>query len=217
MNKKIVMLALALTFSLVSCKKSDNADDAQDVANASEEAVIFDVADVSFIEWVGSKPAGKHNGTINVSTGEVTAKDGMIESGRFVIDMSSINVLDLEGDDKLALEAHLKGTAEGKEDHFFDVATHPEGIFEITSVTAGDAGTTVSGNLTLKGITKNVTFNAAVNVTDNTFEIISDEFKINRTDWGINFMSKSIFDDLKDKFIDDEIVLKVAVKGVARN
>ncbi|MDV7400054.1 YceI family protein, partial [Arthrospira platensis SPKY1] len=90
------------------------------------------------------------------------------------------------------------------------------GVFEITSVTAGDAGTTISGNLTLKGISKNVTFNAAVNVTEDTFEILSDEFKINRTDWGINFMSASVFDDLKDKFIDDEIVLKVSVKGTVK-
>ena len=210
------MLALALTVSLVGCKKTENADDAQEVAGASNEAVTYEVADVSYVEWIGSKPAGKHNGTINVSSGEVTAKDGMIESGRFVIDMNSITVLDLQGDEKAGLEAHLKGTAEGKEDHFFDVAKHPEGIFEITSVTAGEAGTTISGNLTLKGISKNVTFNAAVNVTEDAFEILSDEFKINRTDWGINFMSASVFDNLKDKFIDDEIVLKVSVKGTVK-
>jgi polyisoprenoid-binding protein YceI len=215
MKKVILSLVMVSALVLTSCKKESNAGDAEDVATASDDATPYVVAaDGSTIEWVGSKPAGKHNGTIAVSNGEIYLNNGKIESGKFTIDMNSINVLDLAaGEGKEDLEAHLKGTAEGKEDHFFDVAKFPEATFEITAVNTVDGQTTIEGNLTLKGITKNVKFPAAILVDGDTLTITSESFVINRTDWGVNYGSKSIFDDLKDKFIEDNIELKVAVKA----
>lgn len=216
MKKSILSLFVLATITIVGCKNEKNeAADAADVAPVSEEAVTYTVdSTASMVAWIGSKPTGKHNGTIVISGGEVKVKANALEGGNFTIDMNTITVLDLKaGDGKEDLEGHLKGATKENEDHFFNVAKFPTSTFEITSVTADAGKATVSGNLTMKGITKNVTFPAVVSVDDTTVTIKSDSFKINRTDWQVNYASKSIFDDLKDKFVEDEIELVVTVKA----
>jgi polyisoprenoid-binding protein YceI len=215
MKKIILCLVVFTTLSLTSCKneKAETTDSA-DAAVATETATTFKVdATKSTIEWVGSKPAGKHNGTIALTSGELALNNGKVESGKFTIDMNTITVLDLTaGDGKEDLEGHLKGLGKEEDaDHFFNTIKFPEGTFEITSVATVDAVTTVAGNLTLKGITKPVSFSASIAVDENTLTLKSESFKINRTEWGVNYASKTIFDNLKDKFVDDEIELKVSV------
>src|SRR5690606_28126373 len=134
-----------------------------EAAEASAEAVKYTVNTAeSTIDWTGSKPTGKHTDTINLSEGEFSVKNDSVESGKFVIDMNSITVTDLEaGNGKDDLEAHLKGL--GKEDtadHFFNVKKYPTGTFEITGITQEAGKTMVEGNLTLKETTKNIKFPA---------------------------------------------------------
>jgi len=217
MKKNILSLfVIAATILTVSCKndKTETPEVQEEVAVASDAASPYVVdAASSIIEWVGSKPAGKHNGTIAISNGEVYLNNGKIESGKFTIDMNSITVLDLKaGDGKEDLEGHLKGLGKEEDaDHFFNTKKFPEGSFEITAVNTVDAQTTVEGNLTLKGITKPVKFPATITLDGNKMTLSTESFKINRTEWNVNYASKSIFDNLKDKFVDDEIELKVNV------
>ena len=65
----------------------------------------------------------------------------------------------------------------------------------------------MSGNLTLKGTSKNVEIPVTYSMNDDqsTLKIESEPFTIDRTDWNVNYGSKSVFDDLKDKFVNDEI------------
>lgn len=218
MKKSILSLFVLATISMnVACKGEKNeTEEVGEVATASEESTTY-VVDTqnSVIEWIGSKPAGKHNGTINLKSGEVAVKNDSIQSGKFVIDMNSIVVTDLKaGDGKEDLEAHLKGTGDKEdEDHFFNVGKFPEGMFEITTITTENGKTTVNGNLTLKGVTKPVSFSAALAYEGDTMMLTSDSFQINRTHWNVNYASKSIFDDLKDKFVNDEIELVVKLKA----
>ena len=157
-----------------------------------------------------SKPTGKHNGTVNVTEGGLNVAEGKLAGGEFVLDMNSIAVLDLEaGKGKEDLEAHLKGTDPEKVDHFFNVKEFPTATFVLKSFD----GKTVVGDLTVKGKTKEVSFPATVVVTDTEVTINSEPFKINRVDFGVNFGSKSVFDNLKDKFIDDEVTLVVKAKA----
>ena len=132
-------------------------------------------------------------------------------TGDFVIDMNSITVTDITEDEgKSDLEAHLKGT--GKEDgadHFFNVKTYPTGSFKLTSFD----GTNVTGDLTLKGKTKTISFPASLTISDNEVSLESKPFEINRVDFGVNYASKSVFGDLKDKFINDEVELVVKLKA----
>jgi polyisoprenoid-binding protein YceI len=132
----------------------------------------------------------------------------------FVFDMNSITVTDLKsGDGKEDLETHLKGTGnQAEEDHFFNIGKYPKGSFEVTKVTEENGKTMITGNLTLKEISKSITIPATISGDETSMTIKSEPFMIDRTEWKINYASKSVFDDLKDKFVDDSIELVVDVK-----
>lgn len=218
MKKQLVVLTIFGLMSLTSCKKeaeNETTVDTVDVTTIEDSAADFNVDTAnSIIEWVGSKPAGKHTGTIAVKDGSFEVTDGNVSGGDFTIDMTSITVTDLEGDEKAGLEGHLKGTGEKeKENHFFNTNTFPTGNFKITSVEKADSLSTVKGVLTLKDISKEVSFPAKIEVSENSVKLVSEPFNINRTEWGVNYASQSVFDDLKDKFINDEIEIVVKVKA----
>lgn len=220
MKNRLTILMLCAALSLtVSCKKdtTENAEttEAAEAKEAPAEAVKYTVNTAeSTIDWTGYKPTGKHTGTINLTDGEISVKDGAVEAGKFTLDMKSITVTDLkEGDGKEDLEAHLKGMKEDNADHFFNVNKYPTGTFEITAITEEGGKKMIEGNLTLKDVTKNVKFPASINVTDNAVDITSETFKINRTLWNVNYSSKSVFDNLGNKYIDDEIEVKVNIKA----
>ena len=190
------------------------------VATADGETRAFQVVPASStIHWEGYKPAlaTTHTGTIKVSQGKLTVKGNMVQSGSFVFDMNTITDTDLKGDNKAKLEAHLKGTAEGKEDDFFNVTKYPTGKFEITKVIAlendPEANTMIYGDLTLRGITKPVSFKANVIVDNNTLTATTPQFKIDRTEWDIKVLSKKFFDNLQDGFVDDQIGLRLELRA----
>lgn len=223
MKKIVLSCAVILALTVASCKNNiANAEQAVEqaadqAAAAVEQAAAavmvsgtYTVEPSSVVEWVGKKPTGQHTGTIGLQSGSLTIDNGKV-TGDFTIDMNSITVTDItEADGKLDLEAHLKGT--GKEDgadHFFNVKTYPTGTFKLTSFD----GANVTGDLTLKGKTKTISFPATLTITDNEVTLESKPFEINRVDFGVNYASKSVFGDLKDKFINDEIELVVKVKA----
>lgn len=211
-----LLLVAVLSATLVNCKKkADEAvtseAEAAKVSEATSQKYITDVLKSS-IEWKGFKPTGTHNGTVNIDTGTFEMVDGNLNSGTFLIDMKSVKALDLEGDYKTSLEAHLMGTVEGKEGDFFNVNKFPSAAFEITGTEAtADGKTLLSGNLTLKGVKNNITFPVTVNTEGDNLTITSDTFTIDRTKWNVNYGSKSVFDNLGDKFINDEIELKINI------
>lgn len=215
---KLPMYALAFGLILTSCQNTatSKTSDKKDAAEKSETAQVYKVdTNASFLEWEGAKPAGKHFGKLKLKNGEISILGDALEAGEFTIDMTSITVEDLTGSDKEDLEMHLKGTAEGKEDHFFDVKNHPEANFEITEVKETESAYKVNGNLTIKGETKNISFPVDLSFDDKskTLKLSTNDITIDRTEWGINFMSKSIMDDVKDKFINDEIKIKFVLKA----
>lgn len=210
-----VIAGLGLAFT--GCKNNKEADMAEAKEAASAEAVKFTVdTATSVIEWHGEKPTGTHTGTIKVANGSFMANDSLIESGTFVIDMKSIKVTDLDGDQKSDLEAHLKGTVEGKEGDFFNVTEFPEAQFEVTGINEEEeeeGQSMLQGNLTIKEVTKNIVFPVSISNNGENIEITSEEFTIDRTKWNVNYGSKSVFDGLGDKFINDDIALKINLKA----
>ncbi|MBK8625091.1 MAG: YceI family protein [Saprospiraceae bacterium] len=194
--KSIINFSLfaLLTLTVFSCKdKAASAADATEAAAASDGTKFTVAPESAKITWEGSKPAGKHVGTINITSGELTVKDGAVSAGSFIIDMNSIIVTDLAGDEKLSLEEHLKGTGTEGADDFFSATKFPTGKFEIISVTPSTeagANAIVKGNLTLKDIAKEVSIPATITVTGDMVAVTSNPFSINRTDWGINYASK---------------------------
>lgn len=209
---KISLIAF-IAVGTFACKNTEKEAEAmiEEAAEASEKASEYNVdTAASQIMWEGAKPTGKHHGTIMLSSGTIHVNNGAVEAGEFVIDMNTINDEDLEGEDKARLEAHLKGTAEGKEGDFFNVKKFPTAKFEMTGI----ENNVVKGNLTIKDKTHAIEFPATTTMEGDTMTLKSETFEIDRTKWDVNYGSKSIFPSLGDKFINDAI--KITVSLVAK-
>lgn len=216
--KRIILSSILLAFMAAgvhSCKETTseaNTTEAKETMDAPAVATKYEVdSDASVIQWKGSKPLKTHHGTIKLQSGIIAMSGDIVESGAFTIDMNSIEDLDLEGNSKTNLENHLKGTVEGKEGDFFNVNKYPVSSFELTGVSEKDGKSMVSGNLTIKDITNNIEFPAMLTVGDDYLKLVSEPFKLDRTKWGVNFGSKTVFDNLGDKFIDDEMEITISV------
>lgn len=217
----------SVTLFMLSCKgktadanMSESAVTEEAVTSQNTSKIYHVVPTASTLFWEGYRPAMgyQHNGTVTVSAGNLSVNEnGKISGGSFVIDMQTITALDLEGDKKANLEAHLKGTSAGKEDDFFNITQYPTGKFEITKVTAlegdAEANMMVYGNLTLKDVTKSIGFKANVTVANGTLTATSPVFKIDRTAWNVKVLSNKFFDNLKEKFVDDMIGLRIELRA----
>ncbi|WP_231427768.1 MULTISPECIES: YceI family protein [Pedobacter] len=159
----------------------------------------------STITWIGKKVTGSHNGTISLKSGTLIFDGKKLVDGGFIIDMNSIK----DADGSAKLEGHLKA------DDFFGVAKFPAAQFVITKVTGSGANVTVMGDLTIKGITKPLSFPATLTVNaDGTVSALAGKILVDRTKYDIRYGSKSFFDSIGDKAIDDNF--EIGVKLVAK-
>ncbi|HSD13868.1 MAG TPA: YceI family protein [Flavobacterium sp.] len=217
MKKIVLSLLLATSMVFVSCKKSEAGTDkgSTEAATSAEGNTYKASPSESIIYWSGSKPTGKHMGTVNLQDGEFIVKDNKVVGGKFTINMNTITVTDLKPDDgKEDLEAHLKGTGDKEEeDHFFNVKRYPTGLFMIRRIEEENGKTVVYGALSIKNVTKAVNFPATISVTDNQIDFVSDSLVLNRTYWNITYGSKTIAGTLKDNLVHDEMILQVNVKA----
>lgn len=204
---------LFIGLSIVACKKAKNeteAKDAEEVSQIQSEAIRY-IADIdsSAVAWKGFKPTESHNGTIKISEGYLAFDNDKLSGGNFIIDMKTIKNLDIkDAEYNTKLINHLKNA------DFFDVENHAFTVFTITGVDEEVGMSMIKGNLTIKGIKKNIQFPAAITVNEGEVTFKSEPFTIDRTEWDIKYNSGKFFDDLKDKLINDEIefVIKITAK-----
>ena len=211
--KAYYLLAAVALFIATSCSsKSGNKVDASDAkeatANVGSQKLVVDTL-ASTVAWKGYKPGGSHHGTLGIKQGELSVENGELVSGTFTLDMNKILCEDLT-DAKMneQLVGHLKSA------DFFDVAKYPEGKFTITTVEKLNDGVNthrISGNLELKGVSKNITFDANVTNEGTIYKATTATFTIDRTQWGVNYGSKNIFKDLKDSFINDDMEVTITI------
>ena len=154
----------------------------------------------STINWKASKVTGTHTGTVGIKSGSLDIEKGKLKGGSFVVDMKSIVVTDLSGTGKERLEGHLNS------DDFFSTEKFTEAKLDITKVTemAMKGEYAVTANLTIKGITKPISFVAKASENSATAEI-----KIDRTKYDIKYGSGSFFENLGDKAIEDTFELNI--------
>jgi polyisoprenoid-binding protein YceI len=212
---KRIFLIAGTAILLGACKdapKADNveATEAQTVTTESTGTTYNANVTASKVEWVGTKPVGRHHGTVKIKQGSLTVAGTNVTGGSFVLDMTTIQPDDQDAEGNEKLGGHLKSA------DFFEVDKHPEAMFEITSISAGvdannkdlvmkDATHTVTGNLTLKGISKSITFPAKISVSET--QVVADaNFNIDRTQWGIRYRDDK---GLGDKFIDHEMNIQL--------
>ncbi|MEJ5056256.1 YceI family protein [Sphingobacterium sp. MYb382] len=204
--KKISLLAIGAALVLASCagnpegKKAETKDSVETAVATTGATYTVDAA-ASKVKWTGTKVTGAHEGLITISSGSFTVDQGKVVGGSFVLDMNSIGSTDLEGEWKEKLDGHLKN------EDFFDVAKFPEAKFDITSVAPGatEGDVKVSGNLTIKGVSKNISFDAKVAESTDASVHVTADFNIAREDWGVSYTGKA------DDLISKEINFKVSV------
>jgi polyisoprenoid-binding protein YceI len=159
----------------------------------------------SNIDWVGKKVTGAHNGTIDIKEGEIILNDGKLAGGKFIIDTRSIKILDVTDPN---LNAQFWGHLAS--DDFFSSEKYPEAVLEITSVT----GNRVDGNLTIKGITHPISFDAIISVNGDTLNA-TGVIVIDRTKYEMRFRSGNFFKDLGDTLIYNDFELNVNITAKA--
>ena len=151
----------------------------------------------STLKWIGEKiTTSQHSGSLNFKSGEMTIKDGLVISGNFIVDMTSISVEDISGYEKKRLEGHLKS------DDFFSVDKHDKALLSIKGSKKTDKGFLVDANLTIKDLTHPIQFNVVSIEGGYNADLVFDRSKYN-----VRFRSGSFFENLGDKLIIDDIVL----------
>jgi len=218
---KFFLPLFAVALMAVSCnnKKSDVTAEVGDAIESATsgpqvtQGVTYNVnAAESQIMWTGRKVVGdSHTGTLTVSEGRLMMGGEKLIGGEFTIDMNSLTNTDIE-------DAKSKGSLEGhlKNEDFFEVSKFPTAKFELVQVqpvTGNDAVThNLTGNLTMKGVTKSITIPANVIVTDATISAVTPAFDINRTDWGVKYGS-GLTGAVGDKVISDQVALVINLKA----
>ena len=152
----------------------------------------------SKITWKGYKVTGEHEGTINLKEGHLEFDGTALVGGHFIMDMTTINTTDIQGEWKEKLDGHLKS------DDFFGVKNHKTATLKFTKVTPTPDRYHIEADLMIKGITKSIKFDMKVSKN-----VASAALKIDRTKYDIKYGSSSFFDNLKDKAISDEFDLNV--------
>lgn len=231
-------LFLAASMIMFSCSKpaeTVETTDAQEVAETTGSNLNLDVSSTT-IGWTGYKPTGKHYGKIPATGGTLAVNGDAITGGTFTFDITALKIDDLEEktEDYGKLWGHLQSP------DFFDAANHPQATFEITAVEpfssedrisdkkefasdntpATDSSIAptnpthwISGNLTMRGTTKNIKFPATVAIEDGAVTAKAG-FNIDRTAWGLAYGDEATATDkAKDQFIYNTVSLVLDVKA----
>jgi len=188
MKKNVLSIVLALVFGFSATANNPIDGEKKEVNTES-----------STVTWKAYKVTGSHTGTISLQSGMLAFDEDKLSGGEFVVDMTTINTTDLDGDAKGKLDGHLHS------DDFFGTATHKTASLVFTAVKAtGKNAYEVTGDLTIKGITKPITFDISVYGSKATATL-----KVDRAKYDVKYGSGSFFDNLGDKTIYDEFDLVV--------
>jgi polyisoprenoid-binding protein YceI len=160
----------------------------------------------SHVKWTGKKVAGQHYGTIDLKNGKLTLQDGIIKSGIVEMDMTSIVNEDLTNAAiNKKLVDHLRS------DDFFSVDKYPVSTLIVKEVKAFNKDEYIFlGDLTIKGITKPVTFKATVR-NQNGKITATGSIEVDRTLYNIKYGSGKFFASLGDNMIYDTFTLDFSV------
>lgn len=187
MKKGVLSLAMALFIGFTATATEPIESEKKEVKT-----------ETSKVTWKAYKVTGSHTGTVDLNSGALMFEVDKLTGGEFEVNMTSLISTDLEGEYKGKLEGHLKS------DDFFGVESHATAKLVFTSVEAsGKNSYQVTGDLTIKGITKPVTFDVSVYGSKATATL-----KVDRTNYDVKYGS-TLFGAAADKAIYDEFDLVV--------
>jgi len=229
MKIRSFLYPLLFLFILAACTNAPKSDEAKTTeAKEVSKDKSGDTWKVnpatSKIEWIGTKVTGYHTGDVPVKSGEIYVKNGEVTGGTFIMDVVNMKVSGPKGSDSASNDKLLKHL---KSSDFFDVEKHQEARFDLTGIKPfsgsvkdttdprqeelneykiTDPTHTINGNLTIKGITKNIEFPARITVSGNTAEAVA-KFNIDRSQWNITYPGK------RDDLIRNTIHLGISIKA----
>ncbi len=198
--KNIFLLSIIASL-FTACSSPSASTEAGD----ANESVIFEAsssmyavnASESTVAWTGSKPTGdRHMGTVAIKQGKIALSDGTISGGSFILDMTQMSITDegMDEETKAKLLGHLTTT------DFFEVDKFPTASFSVTGSTVDS----LTGNLTIKDITKSITVPYTLEVGAANI-IANASFSIDRTQWDVKFNSGNFFENLGEYLINDAV------------
>ncbi len=203
-TSKLILVFIGFIFLSCSDDKPENKNVNEEQDNNKESVVkTYEIVpEESFIEWTGSKPTEDHVGTLNVLSSAIEIQGNQVSGGELVVDMNSLKVTDIKDP-----QANKKLLDHLKNEDFFSVTEYPAARFSIQSSRSEEGNNVVLGDLEMKGISNSaeITYNVKRN---SNIIVIEGEHTFDRTLYDIKYKSKSVFGDLGDKFINDEIRLK---------
>ena len=168
-------------------------------ATAPKGEALAISAENSKVEFTGSKVTGKHDGGFKQFSGAIDLVNNKVEESSVYVDIDATSVFT----DADKLTEHLKSG------DFFEVEKFPKASFRSTKIeadtTKGAGNYLVTGDLTLHGVTKSVSFPAEIKISAEDVSV-SSEFAINRKDFGIVYAGKA------DDLIRDDVVIRLDLK-----
>lgn len=159
----------------------------------------------SEITWLAKKVTGEHSGTVEMKSSTLGFHNNELMRALFVVDMTSIKNTDMEGEYSDKLVGHLKS------EDFFNVAKFPEANFTASTIeNKGDGNYTLTGDLTIKGISNSLTFDAKVDMMEKR-AVATAKVIIDRAKYDVKYGSGSFFEGLGDNLIYDEFELNITI------
>ena len=214
--KKILFSIFVASTMLSSCSDGSKleASDAEVVEVVENETTIelSNVDHTSSVDWRAWHfgGVGERFGKIYLNNVSALLNNDELTNLKVEIDMKSFTVdsfSEEEAEDKDQLIEHLQSA------DFFDVENYPTAIFEMTKTetATGDYNSTVTGNLTIMEVTKSITFNANIEISEENVSIHSEDFIVNRSDWGLTYHAEGSEGVPLDYIISDDLGFTINV------
>ena len=172
-----------------------------------EEGVYSVVVNRTELSWIGKEISTKiHTGTLNLSDGTIQIIDENTINGNITIDMSSINVTDLQGRAKEMLEGHLRSA------DFFEVENYPNATLNFKSKSYNKLKNLIDfeGQLIIKDISNPIFFSATL-IESSPYLKAKSILSFDRSKYNVRFRSGSFFENLGDKLILDDIDVNIVL------
>ena len=200
-------ILFSIILFLVGCDRGKKSDNSHPILNQlTPEAGTYSLLiDDSELSWIGTELSTKtHTGTIDFTDGTIVVDSDNTISGNVKINMSTINVTDLQGRSKEMLERHLRSS------DFFEVESYSEAKFSFISKSFDKLSNQISfvGDLTIKDITNPISFNATLLETS-PFLKAKAVLSFDRSKYNVRFRSGNFFENLGDKLILDDIDVNI--------
>lgn len=210
--KKFIIPALLFAAVMTTSCGSDavEATDAKEVKDVKITATYGTLAENNSVDWRAWHygKTGPRFGVVTISDAEASVNESMLAGGKFVLDIASLTVTSIEDSAKAQnLTDHLTSG------DFFQTDSFPTATFEITDVdtASGDFNTKISGNLTIKGVSKNITFKANSDISEENLTLNSETFEVDRLDWGLNYKAEGLTGVIANESIHNDIAFTIHV------